>query len=198
MPMAFFGRRHPSNEPRPHFPADVEAKLRKFWAAKKNHTAEVIKRDPLIKKDLTFEFLVPKQRIPPSFEAEGWRTIIPISQITVRDVDADLSQSEIQRIARRKFDSLCTMRAGPNVYDRTLMTVRMMAATTFEERSRLLNSQEHEWRHEIEIWGPQWGRYYFTLRALGEVKSAVRKFGSYTAVAVVVRRILRWLTGGHG
>ena len=109
------------------------------------------------KPDATVEYLTPTVSIPITIDG---CTCYPLSQINVTNVDADLREDhdEILHIALRKVGALDA--GGANTYDRLLMRLRRLSATTQAQRDQLLNSQQHELRTEyFEIYGIPLGRY---------------------------------------
>lgn len=172
--------------------AKVLIKEKEFWAGKQNRTVRVIRKNKRTKPDLTVEYLTPTVWIPITIDG---CTFYPLSQINVRNVDADLREDhdEILHIAFRKVGALD---AGANTYHRLLMRLRRLSATTQAQRDQLLNSQQHELRTEyFQIYGIPLGRYYFSLRTLRDVVGGLRKLGLYAIVAAAVWRAMHWLGG---
>ncbi len=172
--------------------AKVLAKEKEFLAAEENRTVRVLEKNKSTKPDLTVEYLTPKVWVPIAVDR---CTFYPLSQINVRDVDADLSHDhdEIVHIAHRKVR---TLDAGANTYGRLLMSLRRLTATTKAQRDQLLNSQQHELRTEyFENYGIPLGRYYFSLRTFRDVVGGLRGLGLYALVAAAVWRVMHWLSG---
>jgi hypothetical protein len=196
--VAAFG--NPSDRPTaangggPAMPMALKEKVKEFWAVDENCTICVLPRDPKIPRDVTLEIRVPKRDTQITC---GGYSIWPSSQVSVLEADSDLAQCEIDEIVWRKIRSLRVAADGPNRYDRTLMAVRKILATSVQRQRRLLNSQVPEFLAKyIMPYGPPLGRWYFTRDVLHGLRRVLRKLGFVFAAAAAVRAVWRWL-GGH-
>jgi hypothetical protein len=188
-----FERPPPSRKP--DLPAKLQAKLKAFWDSRDNFTAHVLQKDPKIALDLTLEIRVPNKQA--EIQCDGW-TALPSSQLCIRDVDRRLSDMEVERIVGRKLRSLSAAIGGPNAYDKALMSIRRLVATTTAQRRRLLNGQVHEfYGNYILPFGPSLGRFYFTGKVLRESRTALRTLGFLSALVALARAALRWFVRGR-
>jgi hypothetical protein len=199
--MGVFGdpfERHPPSPkgPGPMPPPGLEQKVKEFWASDENCTVHVLPCDPKIPMDLTLEIRAPKRDT--KIECEGWSTW-PSSQLSVRDVDPQLTEHEVEEIVWRKIRSLQVVANGPNRYERTLMALRRLVATETPQRRRLLNGQVHEFLAKyIMPYGPPLGRWYFTGKVFRESRRALRKLGVLSAMVAAAGTVIRWLGRGYG